>query len=129
MTETIRGWHFGRYAATRSTKARERLTELTPALLEALAATENADKAFLAFDRLLAGLPAGVQLFSVLVSNPRLLGLLTAITGAAPKLAATISRRPRVLDAVLEPAFFEQLPGEADARRILSSQPRRDALL
>ncbi|HEY8066062.1 MAG TPA: bifunctional [glutamine synthetase] adenylyltransferase/[glutamine synthetase]-adenylyl-L-tyrosine phosphorylase [Methylosinus sp.] len=114
VTETIRGWHFGRYPATRSTKARERLTELTPALLEALAATENADKAFLAFDRLLAGLPAGVQLFSVLVSNPRLLGLLTAITGAAPKLAATISRRPRVLDAVLEPAFFEQLPGEAE---------------
>ena len=114
VTETIRGWHFGRYAATRSTKARERLTELTPALLEALAATENADKAFLAFDRLLAGLPAGVQLFSVLVSNPRLLALLTAITGAAPKLAATISRRPRVLDAVLEPAFFEQLPGAAD---------------
>ena len=111
VTETIRGWHFGRYAATRSTKARERLTELTPALLEALASTENADQAFLAFDRLLAGLPAGVQLFSVLVSNPRLLRLLTAITGAAPKLAATISRRPRVLDAVLEPAFFEQLPG------------------
>ncbi len=43
VTETIRGWHFGRYAATRSTIARERLTELTPALLEALAATENAD--------------------------------------------------------------------------------------
>ncbi|MBY6241813.1 bifunctional [glutamine synthetase] adenylyltransferase/[glutamine synthetase]-adenylyl-L-tyrosine phosphorylase [Methylosinus sp. Sm6] len=110
VTETIRGWHFGRYAATRSTKARERLTELTPALLEALAATDNPDQAFLAFDRLLAGLPAGVQLFSVLVSQPRLLNLLTAILGTAPKLAATISRRPRVLDALLEPAFFGHLP-------------------
>jgi glutamate-ammonia-ligase adenylyltransferase len=114
VTETIRGWHFGRYAATRSTKARERLTELTPALLEALAGTDNPDQAFLAFDRLLAGLPAGVQLFSVLVSHPRLLQLLTAILGSAPKLAETISRRPRVLDALLEPAFFDHLPDETE---------------
>ncbi len=110
VTATIRGWHFGRYPATRSTVARERLTELTPALLEALAATDNADQAFLGFDRLISKLPAGVQLFSLLVSQPRLLHLITAILGAAPKLAETIARRPRVLDAVLEPAFFEHVP-------------------
>lgn len=117
VTATIRGWHFGRYPATRSTVARERLTELTPALLEALAATENADQAFLAFDRLISKLPAGVQLFSLLASQPHLLRLITAIMGAAPKLAETISRRPRVLDAVLEPAFFEHAP---EAREIMA---------
>lgn len=121
ITETIRGWHFGRYAATRSTKARERLTELTPALLEALAKTDNADQAFLAFDRLLAKLPAGVQLFSLLVSHPRLLHLLTAIMGSAPKLAETISRRPRVLDALLEPAFFEHLPDSGELAAALAT--------
>ncbi|ATQ68650.1 MULTISPECIES: bifunctional [glutamine synthetase] adenylyltransferase/[glutamine synthetase]-adenylyl-L-tyrosine phosphorylase [Methylosinus] len=124
VTETIRGWHFGRYAATRSTKARERLTELTPALLEALASTDNPDQAFLAFDRLLAGLPAGVQLFAVLVSQPRLLHLLTAILGTAPKLAAAISRRPRVLDALLEPAFFDHLPDEAELAAALERSLR-----
>jgi len=122
VTATIRGWHFGRYAATRSTIARERLTELTPVLLEALAATENADAAFLAFDRLVARLPAGVQLFSLLVSQPRLLHLLAAILGSAPKLAQTISRRPRVLDAVLEPAFFETVPDEAELASRLAAQ-------
>ncbi|PWB84266.1 MAG: bifunctional [glutamate--ammonia ligase]-adenylyl-L-tyrosine phosphorylase/[glutamate--ammonia-ligase] adenylyltransferase [Methylocystaceae bacterium] len=121
VTETIRGWHFGRYAATRSTKARERLTELTPMLLEALAKTDNADQAFLAFDRLLAKLPAGVQLFSLLVSHPRLLHLLTAILGSAPKLAETISRRPRVLDALLEPAFFEHLPNKEELSAALAT--------
>jgi glutamate-ammonia-ligase adenylyltransferase len=114
VTAAIRGWHFGRYAATRSTVARERLTELTPALLEALAATDNADQAFLAFDKLISQLPAGVQLFSLLAAQPNLLSLLTAILGAAPKLAETISRRPRVLAAVLEPAFFDTLPDEAE---------------
>jgi glutamate-ammonia-ligase adenylyltransferase len=122
VTATIRGWHFGRYAATRSTVARERLTELTPALLEALAATENADAAFLAFDKLIAKLPAGVQIFSLLASQPRLLRLLAAILGAAPKLAETISRRPRVLDALLEPAFFETVPGEAELADRLAAQ-------
>ncbi|MFO1101532.1 MAG: bifunctional [glutamine synthetase] adenylyltransferase/[glutamine synthetase]-adenylyl-L-tyrosine phosphorylase [Methylocystis sp.] len=122
VTATIRGWHFGRYAATRSTVARERLTELTPILLEAIAATENADAGFLAFDRLISKLPAGVQLFSLLVSQPRLLNLLAAIMGAAPKLAETISRRPRVLDALLEPAFFESVPLQAELDQRLAEQ-------
>ena len=121
VTATIRGWHFGRYAATRSTIARERLTELTPVLLEAIAATENADAAFLAFDRLISKLPAGVQLFSLLVSQPRLLNLLAAITGAAPKLAQTISRRPRVLDALMEPAFFETVPTQGELEQRLDA--------
>ncbi|MGD9657490.1 MAG: bifunctional [glutamine synthetase] adenylyltransferase/[glutamine synthetase]-adenylyl-L-tyrosine phosphorylase [Methylocystis sp.] len=122
VTATIRGWHFGRYAATRSTVARERLTELTPILLEAIAATENADAGFLAFDRLISKLPAGVQLFSLLASQPRLLNLLAAIMGAAPKLAETISRRPRVLDALLEPAFFESVPSQAELDQRLAEQ-------
>jgi len=122
VTATIRGWHFGRYAATRSTVARERLTELTPILLEALAATENADQAFLAFDKLISKLPAGVQLFSLLVSQPRLLHLLAAITGSAPKLSHTIARRPRVLDALMEPAFFETVPTQLELQQRLAAQ-------
>ena len=33
ICRVIRSWHFGRYRATQSAEARERLTELTPALL------------------------------------------------------------------------------------------------
>ena len=39
VSAAIRGWHFGRFAATRSAKARERLTEIMPVLLDALART------------------------------------------------------------------------------------------
>ncbi|HMK88363.1 MAG TPA: bifunctional [glutamine synthetase] adenylyltransferase/[glutamine synthetase]-adenylyl-L-tyrosine phosphorylase [Methylocystis sp.] len=110
VTQTLRAWRAGRYAATRSQRSQEFLTQLAPALIAALAATENADQAFLAFDKFLSQLPAGVQLFALLVRNPTLLTLLARVMGAAPKLAQTISRRPRVLDALLEPAFFETLP-------------------
>jgi glutamate-ammonia-ligase adenylyltransferase len=110
VIRTVRAWHFGRYPAMRSATARERLTEITPALLEALAHTDNADAAFLAFDRFLSRLPAGVQLFSLLGSNRGLLDLIVTIMGTAPPLAETVIRRAHVLDAVIEPAFFHGLP-------------------
>ena len=110
VSATIRGWHFGRYGATRSSRAKELLTELMPALLAALARSGDADQAFLAFDRFLGGLPSGVQLFSLLKANPRLLDLLATILGTAPRLAEQLSRRPKVLDAVLDPGFFGPLP-------------------
>ncbi|MCB1380750.1 MAG: bifunctional [glutamine synthetase] adenylyltransferase/[glutamine synthetase]-adenylyl-L-tyrosine phosphorylase [Alphaproteobacteria bacterium] len=117
VSATIRGWHFGRYAATRSAKSRELLTELMPALLSALARSGDADQAFLAFDRFLAGLPAGVQLFSLLKANPKLLDLIATILGTAPRLADQLSRRPQVLDAVLDPGFFDALPTADEMKR------------
>ncbi|CAN3990216.1 hypothetical protein MCBRY_001036 [Methylocystis bryophila] len=104
VTESLRAWHFGRVPAMRSARARERLTELTPALLGALAATGQADEAFLAFEKFMNGLPAGLQLFSLLAANPHLLRLIATIMGSAPKLAETISRRPGVIAALIEPA-------------------------
>jgi len=113
IARVIRTWHFGRYRATQSAEARERLTELTPALLQAFGETRRADEALLRFDAFLAGLPAGIQLFSLLQSNPRLLKLLAGIMGAAPRLAAIITRRPHVFDGLLDPAVLAELPKRA----------------
>lgn len=110
ICRVIRAWHFGRYRVTRSAEARERLTELTPALLEAFGKTRRADEALMRFDEFLAGLPAGIQLFSLLQSNPALLKLLATIMGAAPRLAAVITRRPHVFDGLLDPALLSELP-------------------
>lgn len=112
----VKAWHFGRYAATRSTKSRELLTELHPVLLKALGLTDNADAALRTFDAFLAKLPAGVQLFSLLKSNPELLTLLATVMGAAPRLAETVSRRVHVLDTVLDPAFFGAMPSPEEFR-------------
>lgn len=110
MIRLIRGWHFGRYRATRSAEARERLTELTPALLQAFGETHRADDTAIRFDAFLAGLPAGIQLFSLLQNNPRLLLLLVTIMGAAPRLAETITRSPHVFDGLLDPSLLSELP-------------------
>lgn len=106
----IRTWHFGRYHATQSAEARERLTELTPALLKAFGATKRADEALSRFDNFLQGLPSGIQLFSLLQSNPALLDMLVLIMSAAPRLADIITRKPHVFDGMLDPASFAELP-------------------
>jgi glutamate-ammonia-ligase adenylyltransferase len=113
ICRVIRAWHFGRYRVTRSAEARERLTELTPALLEAFGKTRRADEALMRFDEFLSGLPAGLQLFSLLQSNPALLRLMATIMGAAPRLAAIITRRPHVFDGLLDPALLSELPDRA----------------
>lgn len=113
ICRVIRGWHFGRYRVTRSAEARERLTELAPALLQSFGQTRRADEAVMRFDEFLAGLPAGIQLFSLLQSNPALLKLMATIMGAAPRLAAIITRRPHVFDGLLDPALLTELPNRA----------------
>jgi [glutamine synthetase] adenylyltransferase / [glutamine synthetase]-adenylyl-L-tyrosine phosphorylase len=110
VSATIRGWHFGRYAATRMRRAREDLTELLPALLLALSRDGDADRAFTEFDRFLSRLGAGVQLFAMLKANPALLDLIANILATAPRLAEELGRQPRILEAVLEPGFFGALP-------------------
>ncbi len=120
ISATIRGWHFGRYNATRDRRAKEALTEIMPRLLLALAGNGNADRCFFDFDRFLQGLPAGVQLFSMLRAQPSLLQLLALILGTAPKLAEGLSRQPRVLEAVLDPNFYGPLPPLSDLQSALA---------
>src|SRR5690606_1998976 len=98
VSSVVRSWHHGRYRAMRSQRARELLTEIMPALLNALAKTANPDSAFLKFDEFLGGLPAGVQLFSLLYQNPGLLDLVAEIMGSAPRLSQHLSRRPSLFD-------------------------------
>ena len=109
----VRAWHHGRHRATRTTRSRQLLTELMPSLLEAFGHTTQPDVALTKFDEFLAGLPAGVQLFSMIHANPQILDLLADIMGGAPALAEHLSRNPGLLDSVLTPDFFQPLPDRA----------------
>jgi glutamate-ammonia-ligase adenylyltransferase len=122
VAQAIRGWHHGRIRATRSARAREILTRLMPALLDALAATVDPDAAFAQFDLFISRLPAGVQLFSLFLANPHLLHLVAGICGSAPNLAAYLARSPGVLDALLDPGFLGSLPSRGQLEGMLSAQ-------
>ncbi|MEZ5831415.1 MAG: bifunctional [glutamine synthetase] adenylyltransferase/[glutamine synthetase]-adenylyl-L-tyrosine phosphorylase [Dongiaceae bacterium] len=122
VSALVRAWHHGRYRATRSARARELLTELMPKLLEGLSRTADPDTAFRRFDGFMRSLPAGVQLFSLLYSNPALLDLIADVMGSAPLLADHLSRYPMLLDGVLTAGFFEKVPDRAAMSRDLHRQ-------
>jgi glutamate-ammonia-ligase adenylyltransferase len=122
VSALVRAWHHGRYRATRSARARELLTELMPKLLEKLSRTADPDTAFRRFDTFMRSLPAGVQLFSLLYSNPDLLDLIADVMGSAPLLADHLSRYPMLLDGVLTAGFFEKVPDRSAMSRDLHRQ-------
>lgn len=112
VTETVRGWHFGRRPAVTSARAREALTELTPALLASLGKTPDPDAGLAALDGAFGHMPAATELLTLLVSHARLRDLFADILGSAPRLAAIVAQSPHVLDAVIDPAFLDANPDE-----------------
>lgn len=134
IAAAIRAWHHGRYRATRSERAREILTELTPDLLTALAGTAEPDAAFVRFDAFLSALPAGVMLLSLFIENRHLLALFGRIMGMAPALAEQLARTPALFDELLGVDFFGPLPDpgiltEDLDRALASAHGYEDALV
>ena len=113
IARIVRSWGFGRYRATRNEGARKRLETLLPMLLSTFAKSRDPDGAIAAFDAFLQGLPAGIQFFALVASNPRILDLLALVITSAPALRETIAARPHVFDALLDPAFFDEVPDKA----------------
>ena len=109
--EIVERWRS--YPALRSNRAQTIFERLKPDLLARLNAAPRPDEALAAFDGFLAGLPAGVQLFSLFEANPNLRALIVDIASTAPALARYLSHNSQVLDAVIGGAFFEDWPGPA----------------
>ncbi|KLN59568.1 hypothetical protein WH96_17010 [Kiloniella spongiae] len=108
--QIITKWKQGKYRAVRSDRSRRLITEIVPVLLEAFSNSATPDTALNKFDDFLSGLPTGVQLFSMLQTNPNLLDLLAEIMGSAPALADRLSNSPGLLEAVLSDDFFAPMP-------------------
>ena len=100
------------YPALRSQRGARIFDRLRPEILSRLAKTAQPDEALQALDGFLAGLPAGVQLFSLFEANPQLIDLLIDIVGTSHALATHLSRNASVFDAVIGGSFFADWPGQ-----------------
>ena len=116
--EIIARWQT--YPAFRSERAGKIFNRLKPDLLNRLSNTAHPNQALLSLDGFLAGLPAGVQLFSLFEANPQLIDLLVDIVGTAPALAKHLSRNSGVFDAVIGGSFFTPWPNEEGLRAELA---------
>jgi [glutamine synthetase] adenylyltransferase / [glutamine synthetase]-adenylyl-L-tyrosine phosphorylase len=108
MRATIDAWQ--KLPALRTARSRQIFNRLKPAILSRIANTSDPEETLRQFDGFLAGLPAGVQLFSLFEANPQLIDLLVDICGTAPMLARYLSRNSAVFDGVIGGTFFQPLP-------------------
>ncbi|CAN5242995.1 bifunctional [glutamine synthetase] adenylyltransferase/[glutamine synthetase]-adenylyl-L-tyrosine phosphorylase [soil metagenome] len=123
VADTIRSWHHGRIAATRSARGRELFTRLAPKLLTAVADTGAADAAFRRFAVFFSGMNSGVQVQALFLNQPQLFEMIVGVMAFAPRLARTLGRYPAALDSMLDARFqtpvgantglFDQMEAEA----------------
>ncbi|ETX28340.1 [glutamate--ammonia-ligase] adenylyltransferase [Roseivivax isoporae] len=121
------------YPALRSGRAVQIFDRLRPEILSRLRRSAKPEEALAAFDGFLAGLPAGVQVFSLFEANTQLIDLLVDIVAVSPDLARYLSRNAHVLDAVIAGDFFADWPDaeglRADLERKLAREDDYEARL
>ncbi|MDR2857964.1 MAG: bifunctional [glutamine synthetase] adenylyltransferase/[glutamine synthetase]-adenylyl-L-tyrosine phosphorylase [Novosphingobium sp.] len=110
----IDGWRSGKLRALRSDAARVAFDAIQPALLAALAAAPEPERAFLRWERLLGNLPSAINLFNLLEARPALLDLLARVLALAPPLADALTLRADLLDPLIDASAFA-LPGDVAA--------------
>ena len=113
LAARITGWSDGRVRALRSEAAQAAFEVVFPALLDAMAAAPDPDRAVNRWESLLVSLPSAVNLFRLLEARPGLLEQLMAILTLAPPLADELSRRAELLDALIDASALD-LPGSVD---------------
>jgi len=113
LAERIEGWQSGKFRALRSDAARAAFAAIQPALLDAMAAAPEPERALLRWESLLNNLPSAINLFKLLEARPALLDLLVRILSLAPPLADELARRADLLDPLIDSSAFD-LPGSVE---------------
>ncbi|WP_240006495.1 bifunctional [glutamine synthetase] adenylyltransferase/[glutamine synthetase]-adenylyl-L-tyrosine phosphorylase [Pseudaquidulcibacter saccharophilus] len=118
VSQTIRSWHHGRIRATRTPRAREILTNITPQLLKTIADTQEPDLVFSRFSDFMTGISAGVQTLALFQTEPEVLAEFCMTLAISSSLANDLAKRPAILDAMLSPRFLEPLVQDVDGERL-----------
>lgn len=113
------------YPALRSERAVTLFKRVFPPILARMEDAPRPAEALAEFERFLAGLPAGVQLFSLFDANPQLAQLIVDICATAPALATYLSRNSGVLDAVIGGGFFAPWPEQVALQQDLDATLKR----
>ncbi len=121
VADTLSGWMAGRIPATRSDRARALLNRLMPDMLIHFTTADAPDDKFAALAQFIEGLPASVQIFSLLDYNRHLTRLLCDMLLLSPHLGSYLRQNPMLFDLLLYPTFFEPLPDTNGMTEILSN--------
>ncbi|MBI1403261.1 MAG: bifunctional [glutamate--ammonia ligase]-adenylyl-L-tyrosine phosphorylase/[glutamate--ammonia-ligase] adenylyltransferase [Porphyrobacter sp.] len=143
LAERIETWRDGRHAAIRSPQAVAAWDRLAPALLKAIAESDDPPRALTRWERILESVPSAITTFRLLAARPHLIARLVAALTLAPVLSDELARKPELLDTLLDrdaldlpgsiPEIAERMRGAAiredyeallDAIRVVTSEIR-----
>ncbi len=114
LAERIESWRDGRHAAIRSPQAVEAWDRLAPALLTAMAASDDPMRAITRWERIIESVPSAITTFRLLAARPDLIERLVAALTLAPALSDELARKPELLDTLIDRDALD-LPGEVPA--------------
>ncbi|WP_209348960.1 bifunctional [glutamine synthetase] adenylyltransferase/[glutamine synthetase]-adenylyl-L-tyrosine phosphorylase [Pontixanthobacter sp. CEM42] len=121
LAARIRAWSDGKIRALRSPAAIAAFEAILPALLEALSEATNPKRALLRWESFLSKTPSAINLFRLLEARPGLFDQLVRILTLADPLADELSRRPELLDSLIDRSALD-LPGDVDALKSSMTQ-------
>ncbi|UAB78570.1 bifunctional [glutamate--ammonia ligase]-adenylyl-L-tyrosine phosphorylase/[glutamate--ammonia-ligase] adenylyltransferase [Erythrobacter sp. SCSIO 43205] len=109
LAQRIEDWRDGRYASIRSPQALEAFDRLLPRLLDAIARSDDPERAITRFQAIIERTQSAIELFRLLTAEPRLIERLVNALTLSPRIASTLARRPETLDVLLDrqPIDFE----------------------
>jgi len=111
LAERVKSWRDGRYAAIRSPQAVAAWDRLAPALLEAMAQSDDPMRAVTRWERILESVPSAITTFRLLDARPDLIARLVAALTLAPVLSDELARKPELLDTLIDRDALD-LPGD-----------------
>lgn len=114
LAERIESWRDGRHAAIRSPQAVAAWDRLQPALLAAMAASDDPPRAMTRWERIIERVPSAITTFRLLDARPDLISRLVAALTLAPALSDELARKPELLDTLIDKDALD-LPGEVSA--------------
>jgi [glutamine synthetase] adenylyltransferase / [glutamine synthetase]-adenylyl-L-tyrosine phosphorylase len=89
---------------------------MLPALLRAIARSDDPMRALNRLSDVVERVPSGVNLYRLLEARPALSTLLARILAHAPALSDQLARRPELLDSLLDSSCFDPPPRPPSSR-------------
>jgi glutamate-ammonia-ligase adenylyltransferase len=110
-SRVVARWRAGVFPALRGASARHALEAALPRLLASLASGPSPDAALARLDAMLERLPSAINFFRLLEAQPSLARLFAEVLSHAGPLADDLSRRPALLDGLIDASALEPVPG------------------
>jgi len=117
----------GKSRSLRTAAAQLALEAMLPTLIEALGKAPSPQDALNRFEDLVAGLPTAINLFRLLEARPSLARALIDVLSHAPTLSLALSRRPALLDGLIDSTALEPSPPTAELVREFGAAERQDS--